>query len=940
MMPRLASSPSPERAPQVTSALLEVVRALSAELHAGRAPASVSVDAGLDRDLGIDSLARMELLLRLRQRFGVTISEEEAMAAESPGDLVRALTRALSDRTAALVPEGETPSEAVRQIDGHPSEARTLVEALTWHVKRHPDRVHLRLYASEGEPVPITYGQLLGEARAVAGALIEREVAVGDAVALMLPTSRDFFVGFLGVLLAGASPVPIYPPSRPAQIEEHLSRQARILANARAKVLLTTPEAARLGQWLKAKVPSLRAVLPPFAAGERGPADLHAAVSAESVALLQYTSGSTGDPKGVVLSHRNLLANIRAMGEAARVSARDVFVSWLPLYHDMGLIGAWLGSLYYAFPLVVMSPVAFLTGPERWLWAMHQHRGTLSAAPNFAYEICASRIDDRVLEGLDLSSWRMAFNGAEPVSPGTITRFTRRFERYGFRPQVMSPVYGLAECAVGLAFPPPGRGPLLDRVAREVFLREGRALPAPDEEDPLTFVSSGRALPGHEIRIADGAGREAPDRVQGRIQFRGPSATSGYLRNERANQELFKDGWLDSGDLGYLAGSELFVTGRAKDVIIRAGRHVFPYELEEAVGAIPGVRRGAVCVFSYRGQADGLEKLVVAAETREHDSQRLRELRARIDAVTAALLGLAAEEVVLVPPRSVPKTSSGKLRRGACRDLYLRGELGRQRSVRLQLLRLWAQALPAEIRRVARRAGEVAWAGWFWLCFGALAVPAWLAAAVIPGQAARWGAVSAILRTFFALVGIPLRLEGQDRLPQGPKVLVANHPSYLDGLVLAAVLPQGYSFVAKRELADNPLLRVGLARLGIELVERHQPQRSAADSQHLEAVARSGRPLVFFPEGTTRRAPVLFPFHMGAFHTATAIGAPVVPVAIVGSRTVLRAGQWFPRRGAITVTVLPPLPTKKTGWSAALELRDRAREALSGATGDAPVEET
>ncbi len=231
-------------------------------------------------------------------------------------------------------------------------------------------------------------------------------------------------------------------------------------------------------------------------------------LTAEDTAFLQYTSGSTGIPKGVILSHANLLANIRAMGRAINAGPDDVFVSWLPLYHDMGLIGAWLGSLYHGCQFVVMSPLAFLMHPERWLWTIHRHRGTLSASPNFGYELCLNRIDPAQLAGLDLRSWRLAFNGAEPVSPETVLRFSHRFASYGFRPEAMAPVYGLAESTVGLAFPPVGRGPVIDHVRRLPMLQSGRAEPAgPDETDPLRFVACGR---GAGRSPAQGGGCQRP----------------------------------------------------------------------------------------------------------------------------------------------------------------------------------------------------------------------------------------------------------------------------------------------------------------------------------------------------------------------------------------------------------------------------------------------
>jgi 1-acyl-sn-glycerol-3-phosphate acyltransferase len=286
-----------------------------------------------------------------------------------------------------------------------------------------------------------------------------------------------------------------------------------------------------------------------------------------------------------VLSHANLLANVRAIGDAVEVRPDDVTVSWLPLYHDMGLIGAWLGTLYHAVPLVLMSPLAFIGRPARWLEAIHRHQGTITAAPNFAFDLCTRRIRDEELAGLDLSCLRAVYNGAEAVSPTTMERFIERFGSIGFRREAMMPVYGLAESSVALTFPPLGRAPLVDTVDRRLLARSGRAEPMePGTTGTKSFVACGRPLPLHEVRIVDEQDRELPDRQEGHIQFKGPSATRGYLRNPEATARLLHGDWLDTGDLGYVAGGDLYVTGRAKDIIIKAGRNIYPEELEEAVG--------------------------------------------------------------------------------------------------------------------------------------------------------------------------------------------------------------------------------------------------------------------------------------------------------------------------------------------------------------------
>ncbi|HEY4998290.1 MAG TPA: AMP-binding protein, partial [Usitatibacter sp.] len=384
------------------AALLGIVAELVRQSQPAGAIATPTLDSSLEPDLGIDSLARVELLLRLERAFDVRLPQNLLAAAETPRDLLRAVlagTRRGSEALAAT-PIAQ-PGGGVAQA---PDTCTTLVEALDWHVQRHPDRVHLVILDEGEEDERVTYAQLREEAQAVAAGLARRGIGASQAVAIMLPTGRDFFRAFTGILLAGAVPVPIYPPTRWAQMEEHLRRQARILDNCRATLLITVPEGKRAARLMQALVPTLAQVATAEDLAQPGATPALSVPGPSDPALLQYTSGSTGDPKGVVLTHANLLANIRAMGRAVGASADDVFVSWLPLYHDMGLIGAWMGGLYFGFPLVVMPPPAFLARPSRWLRAVHRYRGTLSSAPNFAYEICATRLDERDLEGLDLSS--------------------------------------------------------------------------------------------------------------------------------------------------------------------------------------------------------------------------------------------------------------------------------------------------------------------------------------------------------------------------------------------------------------------------------------------------------------------------------------------------------------------------------------------------------
>ncbi len=932
--------------------LREEVESLLAEMQPAAAPRAAHLDDSLERDIGLDSLARVELLARIERRFGLVLPEQVFSEAETPRDLVRELRKAAAQggRQGLVRPMAGSAAAGRGEAATTPDQAQTLVDVLEWHVRTHPHRPHIQLYEDEGDGEVFDYRRLHDGAQALAGSLQRQGLQAGEAVAIMLPTGGEYFETFFGILLAGGVPVPIYPPVRASQLEDHLRRHTAILGNCRAVSLVTVSKARQVARLLKAQLETLQHIVTVDELRAAGGDYQRPVISPHDTAFLQYTSGSTGNPKGVVLTHANLLANIRAMGERVRANASDVFVSWLPLYHDMGLIGAWLGSLYYAALLVVMSPLAFLARPQRWLQAIHRYRGTLSAAPNFGYELCLSRLQDSELEGLDLSSWRAAFNGAEAVSPTTVVRFPERLARFGFSATAMMPVYGLAENSVGLALPLPGQGVRIDRIQRQRFAKTGEAIPAADDEtNALGFVACGRVIAGHEIRIVDAHGNELPDRQQGRLQFRGPSATSGYLRNPAATQALFEGDWLNSGDLAYLSEGDLYVTGRSKDIVIRAGRNLYPHELEEAVGDIAGIRKGRVAVFGAADPNTGTERLVVLAETREKADAECARLRQAINEVASALIGGPADDIVLARPGTVLKTSSGKVRRSACRELYEGGLLGKtQAALWRQIGHLLLSGVVPQLRRSWRALRMRLWAiyakGIFWL----LAPPTWLGVVCSPSKALRWRLMRAATHLLARLTGTPLRVEGLDRLPDGkqPCVFVANHASYLDGPLLVAALARPFSFVAKIELAGQAIAGTFLRRIDTEFVERFDVKQGAEDASHLFALAKGGRSLLFFPEGTFSRNPGLLPFRLGAFLAAAEAGLPVVPVAIRGTRAILRADATLLRRGSISVTVGEPIwpqaarPVKDNAekqpdnWAAALALREQARAFIARHAGE------
>ncbi len=966
----------------VRERVLEEIRALLQELGSQGALPMLNGGSQLDRDLGIGSLERVELLARLETAFEIRLPDRVASEANTPDDLARAILDAPGagaedvESGSALRASVTTQKLHREAADAGVFSAETLIEVLRHRAVHDAERTHLLITEdTDGEErsATLTFGELYAAGQRCAAELGRRGVPAGGRVALMLPTSRAFFVSYAGILLAGAIPVPIYPPFRADRIEEYAARQSAILNNAEVCLLLTFRRAEAVAKLLRPRVRSLTEVADAeklIEAADKAPPPspgalpLHLTGSrarkGSDIALLQYTSGSTGDPKGVVLTHANLLANMRAVGEAVQLGPGDVGVSWLPLYHDMGLIGAWLTLLHFGIPLNVMSPLAFLTRPERWLQAFHKHRGTISAAPNFAYELCVRKIADKDIQGVDLSSWRAALNGAEPVNPETLERFANRFASYGFRREAQLPVYGLAEATLAVTVPPLGRGPLIDRVKREIFASQGHALPAaPEDETAIAFVSSGRPIPRHEVRIVDGSGMEVADRTEGFLWFRGPSATSGYYRNAAATEALLPLGpangegeyaWVNSGDRAYRADGEIYVTGRVKDIIIKGGRNLYPHEVEELAARAEGIRKGCIVAFGLTDEAAGTEKLIVVAETREREPARRGVIAASVTELVSQGLGLPPDRVELIPPGSIPKTSSGKLRREETKQLYLAGTLSASKAPAwLQIARLGTGSalrnFSQDVLAGVKRGLEILYGLYFCVVFLLWIVPTWTIVHFIRDHRAAGRFTSGALRILFALIGCRVTVVGKEHMDMpGAKIYASNHTSYFDVLPLMLGLGVPYRFVSKMEVGRMPFIGTFLKQMGHLKFDRTDAESRLRQAREMEEFLHNGESMFVFPEGTFTKEDGVRPFQLGAFKAAVATGAPIIPVALAGTRKILRDGTYLPRPGSVTITVLPPIYPRTasdatesadgSGWHELIRLRDATREAIVRHSGE------
>ena len=554
----------------------------------------------------------------------------------------------------------------------------------------------------------VGWGEVRERAALVSGGLLALGVRRGDRVALVFPTGIEFFAGLFGTLLAGAVPVPIYPPVRLGRLQEYFARTARMLEAVGARLVLAD---ARVKRFLGEAVAAAR---PPF--GCRTLADLPRAAPAtvearpDELALIQFSSGTTVAPKAVALSHRALVAHTEILNSlfTDEDGLRHSCVSWLPLYHDMGLIGCVFPALARDANLTLLPPEHFVARPALWLRAIGRHGATISPAPNFGYSLCLGRVSDADMEGVDLSCWRVALNGAEPVAPGVLRDFAARFARWGFSASALTPVYGLSEAALAVSFSAldrPFRSGWFDRgaLARE---RVARRAPGGRADLGSEIVSVGQPVPGFELSIRDAQGHDLPAQRVGRLWVRGPSLMEGYFGDPEGTARALRDGWLDTGDLGFLADGELYLTGRAKDLIILRGRNHSPAEIEQAVDAVAGVRAGCAVAVSWLPEGGSGEVLALFVE-RARDAGAA-ELAALPDACRAAVLratGLALDRLEVLEPGTLPRTSSGKLRRSEALRLYQEGSLTPPLPVTaLRLARAAARSSLAYARwRLARR---------------------------------------------------------------------------------------------------------------------------------------------------------------------------------------------------------------------------------------------
>jgi fatty-acyl-CoA synthase len=502
---------------------------------------------------------------------------------------------------------------------------------------------------------------------------------MGDRVGLVVIEPEDFVLTFLAAIRIGVVPVPLYPPLSFGALDAYADRTRRVLALSQARVLFASERLQNVLWSLVDTVPTLERLVCVETLRDGHGEPVFPTIKPEDTAFLQYTSGSTSDPKGVVVTHGNLAANTHAIiTEGLKKGNGDgVAVAWLPLYHDMGLIGFVIATIMHGMTSVFIPTMRFIKKPSVWLDAIHRHRGTVSFAPNFAYALVTRKCSEEELNTWDLSSMEAFGCGAEPIHPDTVRAFEEVFiQRCKLPKHAFLPSYGMAEATLAISFKPLFKDWRSTVVDLEIFQDTGRVVSPEPGRLTLEHVSCGPTFVDHDIAAFSEKGERLPEGQEGELWLKGPSVTPGYFNNPEATAACYTDGWLHTGDLGYVLHGEVYVTGRLKDLIILNGKNVHPQSIEWVVGAVDGVRQGNVVAFSRPGRDS--EELVIVLETRETDGDKLNAIRAAVSKAVRSELGVPPADVVCLQPGNLPKTSSGKLQRRKTRSQYISGELGRE----------------------------------------------------------------------------------------------------------------------------------------------------------------------------------------------------------------------------------------------------------------------
>ncbi|MCP4132864.1 MAG: fatty acyl-AMP ligase [bacterium] len=549
----------------------------------------------------------------------------------------------------------------------------SISDAMLHYSRELPDRVCAYFRTNDDEEFVYTYSDIIKRSTALAYALKEKGLEQGDRVVVVLPTCPEFIFCFFGILLAGGIVVQAAPPLGFRDLKHYVDRLSHMIEDCGARFFISR----------HADFPSFEKEFPEYE-GECAFLDIsdfdfnrertisYVPPSPDDICFIQYTSGSTGTPKGVPISHENIKSNLESIGAGLESEHDDICISWLPLYHDMGLIGGMLTPLYHNFPIIFFPPEAFIYQPIRWFRYITEYKASICLGNNFSYNYCLKKIKDKDLEGIDLSSLRTAFNGSEPINPQVLKKFHERFAKAGYAESAMFPCYGLAEATLAVTFAALWEPPKVLRLNRDSLHNGDRVVLArEDDEYAMEIVSVGKALHDMDVKICDSNNEPKKESTIGEIYIKGSAVMKGYYNQNKNNTgDTFHQGWLKTGDLGFIHNEELYITGRMKELIIIRGSNYYPADIEHVVKQVEGVDREAAA-FSYIDPGTGSENLALVFESKTNDQDRLKTIQKKIRQEVLDHFGILPHKVIPASPGDIPKTANGKLRRNHCKDLFI-----------------------------------------------------------------------------------------------------------------------------------------------------------------------------------------------------------------------------------------------------------------------------
>jgi fatty-acyl-CoA synthase len=552
----------------------------------------------------------------------------------------------------------------------------TFPERLKALHSRTPERVAVYLQFSGRQDLPITYDQLTRGASTYARALAREGIQPGEVVVLILQHGEDLIYSFFGAILHGAIPAIMPFLTEKLSPERYRADLSALISVTKPSSIVTYPEFETEVRAALQNGDPVRSVIVTDCVEPQVDMDFNALTGStrrsDDIVLLQHSSGTTGLQKGVALSHQSVFNQLDAYGRVLALDDRDVVVSWLPLYHDMGLIAGFLLPILSGIPLVLMSPFDWVRAPYKLMQSVSNYHGTLTWLPNFAYNFCAQKVRDRHIEGVDLSSWRAVINCSEPVRWESHQAFYERFKNHGLRLDALQTSYAMAENVFGVTQSKLGSVPAAEEIDREAFMSERVAKDPSDGRSSMKMISSGHPLENVRVKIIDEEGSELSERVIGEIAIQSDCMLTGYYNRPDLTEKAFRDGWYLTGDYGYMNNGEVFVSGRKKDMIIVGGKNVYPQDLEALTYELAGVHSGRSVAFGMFDEMQGTEEVVIISEVDSEDTTEHQRIADAIRQHVTRNSAIALRYVKVVGPRWILKTSSGKTARGANKEKFLR----------------------------------------------------------------------------------------------------------------------------------------------------------------------------------------------------------------------------------------------------------------------------